>query len=81
MAKAGFTPYQILETGSRNVARYLNQEAEFGTVAAGKRADLVLLNANPLTNVSNWANKAGVMIRGKYYDSAEIEKRLGELNQ
>jgi imidazolonepropionase-like amidohydrolase len=63
------------------VAKYVNQESEFGTVAAGKRADLVLLNANPLTNVSNWGNKAGVMVRGKYYDAAEIEKRLGELNQ
>jgi imidazolonepropionase-like amidohydrolase len=81
MAKAGFTPYQILESGSRNVAKYVNQEKEFGTVAAGKRADLVLLNANPLTNVSNWANKAGVMVRGKYYDSAEIEAKLAELNK
>ena len=81
MAKAGFTPYQILESGSRNVAKYVNQEKEFGTVAAGKRADLVLLNANPLTNVSNWGNKAGVMVRGKYYDSAEIEQRLQDLNK
>ena len=81
MVKAGFTPYQILESGSRNVAKYVNQESEFGTVAAGKRADLVLLNANPLTNVTNWGNKAGVMIRGKYYDSAEIEQKLQELNK
>jgi len=81
MAKAGFTPYQILESGSRNVARYVNQESEFGTVAAGKRADLVLLNANPLVAVGNWVQKAGVMVRGKYYDAAEIEKRLGELNK
>jgi len=81
MAKAGFTPYQILESGSRNVAKYVNQESEFGTVTAGKRADLVLLNANPLTNVSNWAERAGVMVRGKYYDAAEIERRLGELNK
>ncbi|HKP28443.1 MAG TPA: amidohydrolase family protein [Gemmatimonadales bacterium] len=81
MAKAGFTPYQILESGSRNAARYLNQEKEFGTVAAGKRADLVLLNANPLTNVSNWGNKAGVMIRGKYYSADEIQAKLQELNQ
>jgi imidazolonepropionase-like amidohydrolase len=81
MAKAGLTPYQILETGTRNVAKYVNQESEFGTVTAGKRADLVLLNANPLTNVSNWGNKAGVMVRGKYYDAAEIERRLSELNK
>jgi imidazolonepropionase-like amidohydrolase len=81
MAKAGFTPYQILVSGSRNVAVYVNQASEFGTVAAGKRADLVLLNANPLVSVSNWGQKAGVMIRGKYYDSAEIERRLTELNK
>ena len=81
MVKAGFTPYQVLESGSRNVAKYVDQESEFGTIAAGKRADLALLNANPLTNVSNWGNKAGVMVRGKYYDSAEIEKRLSALNK
>lgn len=81
MVKAGFTPYQILESGSRNVAKYVNQESEFGTVAAGKRADLVLLNANPLTNVTNWSQRAGVMVRGKYYDAVEIERRLAELNK
>lgn len=81
MVKAGFTPYQILESGSRNVAKYVNQESEFGTVAVGKRADLVLLNANPLTNVSNWGQKAGVMVRGKYYDAVEIERRLQELSK
>jgi len=81
MAKAGFAPWQILESGTRNVAKYVHQESEFGTVAAGKRADLVLLNANPLVSVSNWGQKAGVMIRGKYYDSAEIAQRLAELSK
>jgi imidazolonepropionase-like amidohydrolase len=81
MVKAGFTPYQVLESGSRNVARYVNQESEFGTVAAGKRADLVLLNGNPLTDVANWGNKAGVMIRGRYYTAGEIQAKLQELNQ
>ncbi len=77
MAKAGFTPYQLYETGTINVARYFGAEAEFGTVAVGKRADLVLLDADPLANVSNWARRAGVMVRGKWYDAAEIERRLG----
>lgn len=81
MAKAGFTPWQILESGTKNVAKYVNQESEFGTVAAGKRADLVLLNANPLIDVGNWNQRAGVMVRGKYYDAAEIERRLGDLNK
>ncbi|HEX9893632.1 MAG TPA: amidohydrolase family protein [Gemmatimonadales bacterium] len=80
MAKAGFTPYQIYESGSRNVARHFNAENEFGTVANGKRADLVLLDANPLDNVSNWGRRAGVMVRGKWYDAAEIQRRLEQLS-
>ena len=81
MAKAGFTPYQIYESGSRNVARHFNAENEFGTVARGKRADLVLLDANPLENVSNWGRRAGVMVKGTWYDAAEIQKRLEELSR
>jgi imidazolonepropionase-like amidohydrolase len=81
MVKAGFTPYQIYESGSRNVARHFNAENEFGTVARGKRADLVLLDADPLASVSNWGRRAGVMVRGKWYDAAEIQRRLDELNR
>jgi imidazolonepropionase-like amidohydrolase len=81
MAKAGFTPYQIYQSGSRNVARHFNAENEFGTVARGKRADLVLLDANPLENVSNWGRRAGVMVKGTWYDAAEIQRRLEELSR
>jgi len=81
MAKAGFSPYQIYESGSRNVARYFGAEGEFGTVAQGRRADLVLLDANPLENVANWARRAGVMVKGVWYDAAEIQRRLDELNR
>lgn len=79
MSKAGFTPFQIYESGSRNVARHFNAENEFGTVASGKRADLVLLDADPLATVTNWGRRAGVMVRGKWYDAAEIQRRLDEL--
>jgi hypothetical protein len=78
MAKAGFTPYQILESGSRNVARYVNQEKEFGTVAAGKRADLILVDANPLVNIDNSTRIAGVMVNGRWLSKAEIDKRLAD---
>jgi hypothetical protein len=76
MAAVGFTPYQIYEMGTRNVAVHFGAEEEFGTVAPGKRADLVLLDADPLGSVANWAHRAGVMVRGKWYDRAEIERRL-----
>jgi cytosine/adenosine deaminase-related metal-dependent hydrolase len=80
MIKAGFTPYQALEMGSRNVAAHFGAEEEFGTVAVGQRADLVLLEANPLDEVANWSRRAGVMVRGRWLDRAEIAKRLDELS-
>jgi cytosine/adenosine deaminase-related metal-dependent hydrolase len=79
MVKAGFTPWQALESGTRNVARFFNAEDEFGTVAAGRRADLVLLDANPLEDVANWRQRAGVMVRGRWLPREEIAKRLDEL--
>lgn len=79
MVRAGFTPWQALEMGSRNVAEHFGALEEFGTVAAGKRADLVLLEANPLSDVGNWSRRVGVMVRGKWYDKAEIARRLEAL--
>jgi hypothetical protein len=79
MAAAGFTPYQAYEMGSRNVAEHFGAAAEFGTVAVGTRADLVLLEANPLESVAHWSRRAGVMVRGKWYDRTEIARRLEEL--
>jgi imidazolonepropionase-like amidohydrolase len=83
MQDAGLTPYQVLQSGTRNVARYvsevLKQDGRFGTVAVGSRADLVLLGANPLEDVGNLARREGVMVRGRWLSRAEIEKGLAEL--
>ena len=81
MVAAGFTPFQSLEMGSRNVAEHVGQLEEFGTVAVGRRADLVLLEANPLDDIANWSRRAGVMVRGKWYDQAEIARRLDDLRR
>lgn len=82
-AKAGLTPWQILESGTANVARYardvLRLDGAFGTVATGMRADLVLLDANPLQDVANLARRAGVMVRGKWVSGEEIRRGLDEL--
>jgi len=51
MSAAGLTPAQILAAGTRNPARYFGAEQEFGSVAAGQRADLILLNGNPLIDL------------------------------
>jgi imidazolonepropionase-like amidohydrolase len=80
---AGLTPFQVLESGSKNVARYarevLKVEANFGTVTAGSDADLVLLEANPLADVRNLTRRAGVMVRGRWVSADEIARGLGDL--
>jgi imidazolonepropionase-like amidohydrolase len=72
----GMTPYQALVTATTNPARYLLQAAEFGTVEEGKRADLVLLEGNPLQEISQTEKVAGVMVRGRWLDAAELKARL-----
>jgi imidazolonepropionase-like amidohydrolase len=83
MAESGLTPYQILESGTRNVALYAEQDlgldGRFGTVAPGQRADLILLTANPLQDVGNVARREGVMVRGTWVPESEIQRRLAEL--
>jgi imidazolonepropionase-like amidohydrolase len=76
MEAAGLTPQQILSEGTRQAARYFGAEQEFGTVATGQRADLLLLNANPLADLGNVARRAGVMVNGRWLPEAEIRARL-----
>jgi imidazolonepropionase-like amidohydrolase len=73
---SGLTPYQALVTGTRNVAAFFKVEKEAGTVAAGKRADLILLDANPLADVANTTKIAGVMLHGKWMPKEEIQRKL-----
>ena len=54
LVAAGLTPYQALETGTRNVAVFFGTSATTGTIAVGKRADLILLDANPLADVAQY---------------------------
>ena len=72
----GYTPYEALESGTLKVAEYFGTTAETGTVAKGKRADLVVLDANPLTDIANIERRAGVMVNGQWLPEAEIRKRL-----
>jgi imidazolonepropionase-like amidohydrolase len=72
MALAGLTPYDIYVTGSRNVARFFAREQEVGTVTVGKVADLVLVDADPLSNVANFARQTGTMLRGRWHPRADL---------
>jgi len=76
LVAAGLTPYQALETGTRNVATFFGTTKETGTIERGKRADLILLDADPLADIRNTSRRAGVMVRGKWLPQSEIDERL-----
>jgi imidazolonepropionase-like amidohydrolase len=76
MLEAGMSPYEILLTATRNAGEYYRGKADFGTVAAGRRADLILVNGNPLKDLANVAKRSGVMVRGRWLGEDEIQKRL-----
>jgi imidazolonepropionase-like amidohydrolase len=79
MVATGLTPYQVLVTGTRNAAKYFDTPDEFGTVQENRRADLILLNANPLDDIANVKERAGVMVRGEWWPEEKIQERLGEI--
>ena len=79
LVAAGLTPYQALETGTRNVAVFFGTSAQTGTIEVGKRADLVLLEGNPLTDIRNTARRSGVMLRGRWLARADIDARLNAI--
>lgn len=71
----GVSPYEALVAATRSAAAYLGRE-DFGTVEVGKRADLVLLEANPLEDIRNTRKIAGVMARGRWLDEADLRSLL-----
>jgi imidazolonepropionase-like amidohydrolase len=79
LVAAGLTPYQALRTGTVNVAKFLNEEGRSGVVRTGVRADLILLDANPLQDISNSSRIRGVVVNGRWIDSAERERMLARL--
>ena len=79
MADAGLTPYQILQSGTRNISAHFGRPNDFGTVEVGRRADLILLDADPLASVANVQRRAGVMVRGLWLPEAELQRRLEAL--
>jgi imidazolonepropionase-like amidohydrolase len=72
MAQAGLTPAQVLHAATVGGARALGLEDELGDVAVGRRADLVLLDADPLVSVDNLARARLVVRAGRVFDPAEL---------
>jgi imidazolonepropionase-like amidohydrolase len=78
LVAAGLTPYQALQAGTRNPALALGVPESFGTVEVGRRADLLLLEADPLTDIRNVWKRAGVVAAGRWLPAAELDARLAE---
>ena len=72
----GFRPYQALLTATVNPARYFRLQDERGTLEVGKRADLLLLDANPLENIANTKRIAGIVLQGKWLDKETLLAKL-----
>jgi imidazolonepropionase-like amidohydrolase len=69
----------VIQSGTKNVGEYFKSKDNFGTIEVGKRADLILVESNPLKDVAGIARRTGVMVRGKWLPESEIRKRLDEI--
>ncbi len=76
MVKAGLSPLQALQGATINGARFLDRTARHGTIARGHAADLVILDRNPLQDISATRAIYGVVLRGVYHDRAALDAML-----
>jgi imidazolonepropionase-like amidohydrolase len=75
MVKAGLTPGEVITAATRNSARFLGLD-QLGTVASGKNADFLVLDANPLDNIANTRRISRVYLRGGQIDRAALRTQL-----
>jgi imidazolonepropionase-like amidohydrolase len=76
LVEAGLTPFEALRASTADAARCMGAEKDWGTVAVGRRADLLLLTADPLVDVHNAARRAGVVLRGRWLSEEELQAEL-----
>jgi tetratricopeptide (TPR) repeat protein len=79
LVKAGLTPMQALQTATLNPARFLGRERDLGTIEKGKIADLILLDSNPLEDISNTRKIASVIKGGTLLPRAALDDMLSQV--
>jgi hypothetical protein len=79
LTRSGFSPYEALRAATVAPAQFLGKEQDFGTIAKGRRADLLLVDGNPLENVAVLSRPAGVMVRGRWLPRQELDAMLAKL--
>jgi imidazolonepropionase-like amidohydrolase len=75
--QAGFTPMEALQAATIVPARAMKVDADSGSIEVGKRADLDILDANPLENIHNIRSVRSVVANGVLYDSAPLWQSVG----
>ena len=78
---AGFTPLEALQTATLNPAKFYNKLNDFGTVQPGRIADLVLLTANPLDDITNTRKIAAVIYDGRFLSQQDLDQLRAKLKQ
>ena len=76
LTDAGLSPLQAIQTATINPARFLGRQVTEGTIEVGKRANLVLLDADPLTDIRNTGRIAAVIVRGRVLSKADIDRTI-----
>jgi hypothetical protein len=79
LVESGLTPREALETATLNPARYFGVLDKMGTIEAGKAADLVLLDADPLVNIHNTKKIRAVFLRGRYFPREELDGMVAKV--
>src|SRR5258708_39089680 len=74
LVAAGMTSMEALQAATRSPAEFLGRLPTEGTVEVGKKANLVLLDANPLADISNTRHVAAVILTGRLIRGAELQK-------
>jgi hypothetical protein len=81
MQQAGISPYEILKSGSVNVAKYFEMEDEFGKIQEGLSADFVMVSGNPLEKMEVLREVEGLMLRGQWITKDKLEEELKRIEK
>jgi imidazolonepropionase-like amidohydrolase len=79
MVRGGMTPLAALQTATLNPARYFGLQQTVGNVSSGRRADLVMLDANPLADITNVGRIRAVVVAGRLLDRKELDNLLQQV--
>lgn len=81
LVRAGLTPMEALQTATSRPAEFLGKKKEQGMIARGMKADLVLLDANPLERIENTQKIRAVIINGRLLDRAALDAMLEKVER